>query len=129
VSLPAQSILGHLPVDASQVGVVGEMVTRFQEQVEWCSRLESFCSRVYDVVLGPADGRTHLVTHLEEAVEQLQVVQDELQALKSAATQIQDLVLERSDETTSLAVAMSSIVEQIEGRVDVAAASVGLGWH
>jgi hypothetical protein len=44
VSLAAQSILGHLPIDASQVGVVGEMVARFWERVEWCSHL------------GPVDG-------------------------------------------------------------------------
>jgi hypothetical protein len=31
VSLAAQSILGCLPVDPSQVGVVEEMVSRFQE--------------------------------------------------------------------------------------------------
>jgi hypothetical protein len=31
-SLATQSILGRLPTDASQAGVVGEMVARFQEQ-------------------------------------------------------------------------------------------------
>jgi hypothetical protein len=31
VSLATQSILGRLPIDVSQVGVVGEMVGRFQE--------------------------------------------------------------------------------------------------
>jgi hypothetical protein len=34
VSLAAQSILRRLPINVSQVGVVGEMVARFQEQVE-----------------------------------------------------------------------------------------------
>jgi hypothetical protein len=29
VSLAAQSILGRLPIDVSQTGVVGEMVSRF----------------------------------------------------------------------------------------------------
>jgi hypothetical protein len=29
VSLPAQSILGHLPVDVPQAGVVGEIVVQF----------------------------------------------------------------------------------------------------
>jgi hypothetical protein len=75
-----------LPVDASQAGVVGEMVARFQEQAEWCSRLEAFGLRVCDLVLGLADGQAHLVAHLEEAVGQLQVMQDELQALRSSAT-------------------------------------------
>jgi hypothetical protein len=46
VSLSAQSILGRLPVDASQAGVVGEMVARFQEQAKWCSCLEASGSRV-----------------------------------------------------------------------------------
>jgi hypothetical protein len=31
MSLAAQFILGRLPVDISQAGVVGEMVARFQE--------------------------------------------------------------------------------------------------
>jgi hypothetical protein len=31
VSLAAQSILGRLPVDVFQAGVMGEMVARFQE--------------------------------------------------------------------------------------------------
>jgi hypothetical protein len=39
VSLAAKSILGRLPVDASQVSVVGEMVARLQEQAKWYSRL------------------------------------------------------------------------------------------
>jgi hypothetical protein len=62
------------------------MVARFQEQAEWCSRLEAFSLRVYDLVLGLADGQAHLVARLEEAVGQLQVMQDELQALRSSAT-------------------------------------------
>jgi hypothetical protein len=128
VSLAAQSILERLPVDASQAGVVGEIVAKFQEQAKWCSHLEASGSRVYDLVLGPVDGRAHLVARLEEAVRQLWVMQDELQALRSSATRIWDLVLERSDEMPSLAVALSSTVERIEGRVD-AAATNGVHWE
>jgi hypothetical protein len=66
-----QSILGLLPIDVSQVGVVGKMVSRFQERAEWCSCLETSGSRVYDLVLGPTDGRVHLVACLGEATWQL----------------------------------------------------------
>jgi hypothetical protein len=111
VSLAAQSILGHLPIDASQAGVVGEMVARFQERAEWCSRLEASGSRVFDLVLGSVDGRAHLVARLEEAAGQLWVIQDELQALRTSATWIRDLVLERYDEMPSLVVALSSTTE------------------
>jgi hypothetical protein len=31
VSLATQSILGQLPIDTSQAGVVGKMVSRFEE--------------------------------------------------------------------------------------------------
>jgi hypothetical protein len=72
-----QSILGHLPIDVSQVGFVGKMIARFQERVEWCSCLETSGSRVYDLLLGPTDGRVHLVARLGEATGQLQVMQDE----------------------------------------------------
>jgi hypothetical protein len=46
VSLAAQSILWCLPIDASQVGVVGEMATRFRERAEWCSCLEISGSKI-----------------------------------------------------------------------------------
>jgi hypothetical protein len=52
-------------------GVVGEMVVRFQERAEWCSRIKASGSRVCDLVLGPVDGRAHPVARLEEAVGQL----------------------------------------------------------
>jgi hypothetical protein len=97
------------------------MVARFQERAEWCSRLETFGSRVYDLALGLVHGRAHLVACVEEAARQLWVIRDELQALRSSATRIWDLVLERSDETPSLVVALSSIVKQIEGRIDATA--------
>jgi hypothetical protein len=67
VSLATQSILGRLSIDASQVGVVGEMVVRFRERVEWCSCLEAASFEVCDLVLRPVDGQAHRVTHLEEA--------------------------------------------------------------
>jgi hypothetical protein len=111
VSLAAQSILGRLPVDASQVSVVGEMVARLQEQAKWYSRLEASGSWVCDLVLGPVDGQSHLVARLEEAARQLQVMQDELQTLQSSTTQIWDLVLEGSDETPALVVVLSLTTE------------------
>jgi hypothetical protein len=82
VSLAAQSILGCLPIDTFQVGVVGEMVARFQERAEWCSHLEASDSSVGDLFLWPADGRAHLVTCLEEAATQIGVMQDEIQTLQ-----------------------------------------------
>jgi hypothetical protein len=88
LSLAAQSILGCLPIDISQASVVGEMIVRFQERAEWCSRLETSGSRVCDLLLGPTDGRVHLVARLEEAAGQLQVMQDEHQALQNSATQV-----------------------------------------
>jgi hypothetical protein len=81
VSLAAQSILGRLPVDVSQEGVVGEMVVGFQERAEWCSSLETSASRVCNLVLGSSGSQVHLVTLLEDAVGHLQVMQDEYQAL------------------------------------------------
>jgi hypothetical protein len=56
VSLAAQSIRGCLPVNASQAGVVGEIVIRFWEQAEWFSHLKTSGLKVCDLVLGPADG-------------------------------------------------------------------------
>jgi hypothetical protein len=67
VSLAAEFILGCLPIDVSQICVVGEMFARFQEGEDWCSRLETFGSRVHDLILGPVDDRVHLVICLEEA--------------------------------------------------------------
>jgi hypothetical protein len=67
VSLAAEFILGCLPIDVSQICVVGEIFSRFQEGEDWCSHLETFGSRVRDLILGPVDDRVHLVIHLEEA--------------------------------------------------------------
>jgi hypothetical protein len=89
-----------LAINVFQAGVVGEMVARFQERAKWCSRLETSSSRVYDLVLGLANGRVQLVAYLEEVVGQLQVIQDEHQALQNSATRVQDLVLERSSEAS-----------------------------
>jgi hypothetical protein len=68
LSLADQSILGRLPVDAPQAGVVGEMVARFEEQEEWCSHIETSDSRVCDLILGLADGHVPLVAYLKEVV-------------------------------------------------------------
>jgi hypothetical protein len=66
VSLAALYILGCLPVDVSQAGVVGEMVARFWERAEWCSCLKISGSEVCNLVLGPVDGELHFVARLEE---------------------------------------------------------------
>jgi hypothetical protein len=121
VSLATQSILGHLLVDVSQAGVVGEMATSFQEWAEWCSHLETSGSRVCDLVLGPTDGQAHLVACREKAARQLQVMQDEHQPLQNLGIRVWNLVLERSGEVPSLAVVLSSTVDLIEGCVDAAA--------
>jgi hypothetical protein len=123
VSLATQSILGCLPIDVSQVGVVGEMVARFWERAKWCLHLETSGSRVCDFVLGPADGQAHLVACLAEAAKWLQVMKDEHQALQNSATRVWDLVLERSSEAPSLAVALFSTADLIEAHADAVAAN------
>jgi hypothetical protein len=70
-------MLMRLLIDAPQVGVVGELVARFQERAEWCSHLETSGSEVSDLVLRPVDGRAHLVARLEEAVGRLWAMRDE----------------------------------------------------
>jgi hypothetical protein len=121
VSLASQSILGRLPVDVSQPGVVGEMVTKFRERAEWCSCLETSGSEVCDLVLGLTDGRVHLVAHLEEASRGLQVMRDKHDALQSSTTWVRGPVLGSSDETPSLAVVLSMSAKLIEGSLNVAA--------
>jgi hypothetical protein len=64
VSLATQSIIGHLPVDVPQVSFVGEIVARFQEYADRCSRLEDTSLGVYDLVLGPASDETNVATRL-----------------------------------------------------------------
>jgi hypothetical protein len=54
VSLAAQFVVGHLPIEAFQAEIVGEMVAKLREQAEQCSRLETFGLRVCDLVLGIA---------------------------------------------------------------------------
>jgi hypothetical protein len=107
MSLSTQSTLRPLPVDVSQVGVVGEMVTKFWERAEWCSRLETSGSMVCNLIPGPMNGQVHLVTRVEEATKQLRVMQDEHEALQSSATRVRGLVLGRSNEMPSLVVALS----------------------
>jgi hypothetical protein len=68
VSSPPQSVPGCSPTEALQVDVVGEMLTKFWEQVERCLRLESSRSRVCDLILGLADDSVWATIHLEEAV-------------------------------------------------------------
>jgi small ligand-binding sensory domain FIST len=37
MSLASRSIIGHLPFDVPQAGVVGEIVSRFWKYADWCS--------------------------------------------------------------------------------------------
>jgi hypothetical protein len=104
------------------------MVARFEERGEWCWHLENSGSRVNDLILGLADGQVPLVAHLEQAVVQFWVIQDEHQALWSLASWVWDLVVEGSREASSLEVALSSIVHFIEGRFDAVAANRAL-WE
>jgi hypothetical protein len=128
VSLAAQSILGRLPIDVSKAGVVGEMVARFEERAEWCLCLETSGLRVCDFILGPTDGRVHLVTHLEDVVGQVQAMQDQHQALRNSVARIRAVVLERFSVTPSLAVALSPTTDLIEGHIDAVAAN-GAHWR
>jgi hypothetical protein len=47
-------MLGRLLVEVLQVDVVEEMVAKFWEQANWCSRLKISSSRVCDLIFGPA---------------------------------------------------------------------------
>jgi hypothetical protein len=69
------------------------------------------------------DGQVHLAARLEEAPSQLQLMQDEYQAIQNMTTHVHNLVQERSSEVPSLAAAQSSTVDLIEGHVDGAAAN------
>jgi hypothetical protein len=71
VPLATQSILGRLPVGTPQAGVVGEIVVRFQERADWCSRLEAAGQEIYDLVLGLAGDQTCMIARLEEATRRL----------------------------------------------------------
>jgi hypothetical protein len=62
-------MLGHLPTEVLRAHVVGVMVVKFWEQAEWCLCLETFGSRIRDLILGPVDDRAHLAVRLEEATE------------------------------------------------------------
>jgi hypothetical protein len=73
VSLAAQSIIGHLPVDIPQVGAVGEIVARFWEYADRCLRLEAAGLGVYDLVLGSVGDKTNVPAHLEEVVGRLRM--------------------------------------------------------
>jgi hypothetical protein len=66
VSFTAQSIIDHLPIDAPQAGVVGEIVARFWEYADWCSHLEAAGFGVCDLVPRPAGNETNVTTRLEE---------------------------------------------------------------
>jgi hypothetical protein len=58
---------GTLPVDAPQVGIIWEVVVRFQERADLCSRLEAAGQESCNLVLGPAGNPNILVVYLEEA--------------------------------------------------------------
>jgi hypothetical protein len=71
VSLATQSVLGHLPVDTPQAGIVGEIVVQFQERADQCSCLEAIGQEICDNVLGPTGDLNYLVACLEEVTERL----------------------------------------------------------
>jgi hypothetical protein len=127
VSSAAQSVLGHLPVEVFQVDVVGEMVVKYQEQMERWLYLETSGSRVYDLILGPTDDWVHPVGRLEEAIGRLQAMHDEHWALQNSATKVWDMVLKRSDEASSLVAALFSIANLIKGCVDAVVVD-GVHW-
>jgi hypothetical protein len=87
VSLATQSILGCLPIDGSQVGVVGEMVLQFQKRAKWCSHLKATSLEVCNLVHGPVDAQERL------AAGRLRVMQDEVGALRGPASQTHGPVL------------------------------------
>jgi hypothetical protein len=68
------------------VDVVGEMVVKFWELAKRCRQFETSGSRVYDLILGPADDWVHLAVRLEEASRQVQAMQDEHWTLQNSAT-------------------------------------------
>jgi hypothetical protein len=59
-----------LPIEAFQPDILGEMLAKFYEQGEWCLRIESFVSRVCNLILGLANDRVWLTVCLVEGVEQ-----------------------------------------------------------
>jgi hypothetical protein len=86
VSLAAQSILGCFPTEVLHASGMWEMVIKFREQ---CLHLETFGSRICGLILGPADDQVQLAIHLEEAVGQLQVLQDEHRTLQNSVNIIE----------------------------------------
>jgi hypothetical protein len=77
VSSATQPVLGRLPTEAFQADVMGVMLAHFWEQVERCLRLENSSSRVCNLTLGPAHDRVQLTICLEEAIGQLQAMQED----------------------------------------------------
>jgi hypothetical protein len=66
VSLTSLSIIGHLPIAVSPVGVVGEIVAQFWDYADWCSHLEAAGLGVCGLVLGSVGDETNLTAHLEQ---------------------------------------------------------------
>jgi hypothetical protein len=77
MSLAAQCSLGHSPTESFQVDVVGDMLAKFQEQEERCLRLKNSGMRVCNLILGSSDDQVWPTNHLEEAIGQFLVMQEE----------------------------------------------------
>jgi hypothetical protein len=73
VSFTAQSIIGHLPIDAPQAGVAGEIVARFWEYADRCSHLEAASLGVCDLVPRPTGDETNVTTRLEGVAGRLRM--------------------------------------------------------
>jgi hypothetical protein len=106
VSLAAQSIIGHLPVDVPHVGVVGEIVAQFWEYVNQCSHLEAAGLGVCDLVLRPAGNETNVVAHLEEVAGRLRMARGGQGGPRDLTSQAHGLVLREPDGVTPLEVAL-----------------------
>jgi hypothetical protein len=68
VSSAAGFMLGHSTNKIFRVGVVDELIAKFQKQEERRTCLERSSARVYDLFLGPPSGRAQPADRLEEAM-------------------------------------------------------------
>jgi hypothetical protein len=73
VSLAAQSIIGHLPIDVPPAVVVGEIVAFLREYADWCLHLEATSLGVCDLVLGLVGDKTNVAARLEEVARRLRM--------------------------------------------------------
>jgi hypothetical protein len=92
MSSTTQSVLGCSPTKAFWVDIVEELFNEFWEKAEWCSCLENFSMRIYDLILALPANRVRLADRLEEAVRGLQAERREedaeLEGLWSSAARV-----------------------------------------